>query len=94
MATGRLPLPAISRRVTALEWVFVLGGWLLLDLLAVGPLSQKLAERGVPISPGQLRIGLLLDWLVWVPLVPLIFRALDRFPLRAGVRLRNLVSGC
>jgi tRNA A-37 threonylcarbamoyl transferase component Bud32 len=86
---ARLPLPPIARRVNPIEWGIVAGAWLLLNQLAVDPLGRELVERGIAITPEQLRIGLLLDWCVWVPLVPLIFRVLDHFPLREGVRLRH-----
>lgn len=86
MARLRDPLPALRGTVTPIEWGAVLGAWLLLALLSAGPLSKELAGRGVPVDEGTIRVAQALDWSLWAVMLPAIFRLLDRFPLRRGVR--------
>lgn len=89
MAPRRAPLPPIARTITPLEWVIVLGGWLLLDLASAVPLSQQLVGRGVPVTVEQVRLAQGIDWILWAALLPLVYRALDRFPLRRSLWLRH-----
>lgn len=90
MAASRLPLPPIARTITPLEWVIVLGAWLALDLASAGPLHSELTGRGIAVSVAQVRLAQLLDWMVWAALLPIIFRVLDRFPLRRATWYRHL----
>lgn len=90
MARHRDPLPPLRSTVTPLEWVVVLGVWLLLALLSAGPLAKDLAGRGVPVDEGTLRIAQALDWALWALMLPAMFRLLDRFPLRRGTWRRHL----
>ncbi len=82
MSTRREPLPPIARTITPFEWVLVLGLWLMIELMSVDELGPQLAARGVSIEPRHLAIAQSVDWLLWALLLPFIFRALDRLPLR------------
>lgn len=90
MAAKRAPLPPIARTVTPLEWVTVLGSWLLLELASATPIAADLAAKGVQVTVGQVRQAQAIDWAVWAVLLPFMYRALDRFPLRRGVWPRHI----
>lgn len=90
MAAPRLPLPPVARTITLPEWVVVLGAWLALDLASAGPLHTELAGRGLAVSVAQVRLAQFLDWMIWAALLPVIFRVLDRFPLRRATWYRHL----
>ena len=90
MDAPRLPLAPIARTITPLEWVVVLGAWLALDLASAGPLHTELTGRGIAVTVEQVRLAQLLDWGVWAALLPVVFRVLDRFPLRRATWTRHL----
>jgi sensor histidine kinase YesM len=90
MPAKRLPLLPIARSVPPLEWLIVLGAWLLLDYFSADPLHKQLVAKGVPVTLHQVRIAQLLDWVVWAALLPAIFATLDRLPLRRKVWPKHL----
>jgi two-component system, LytTR family, sensor kinase len=79
------PLPPIAKAMRPLEWTILGGLWLLLAILSAAPLQQQLAAKGVAISVEHARIGQLIDAAIWIVLLPVAFRALDRLPLRRTV---------
>src|SRR2546430_16883807 len=92
MAAKRVPLPPIARTITPLEWVIVLGAWLLLDYFSADPLHKQLVAKGVPVTLQHVRVAQLLDWAVWAALLPAIFATLDRLPLRRKVWPKHLAG--
>ena len=92
MPADRRPLSPLARSVTPLEWVIVLGCWLLFALASAEPLQRQLVARGIPLTVHDLRIAQALDWAVWAVLLPFAFRTLDRLPIRRGARVKNLMG--
>jgi sensor histidine kinase YesM len=91
MAAARSPLPPIARTITPLEWAVVLGLWLVMDIASADILQKEISGRGVQVTVQQVRVAQMLDWAVWALLLPVIYRFLDRWPLRRGTWLAHLL---
>ena len=89
MAAKRAPLPPIARTVTPLEWVIVLGLWLVLEVASADPLVKEFAARGVVVELDHVRMAQCIDWVVWALLLRLIYLTLDRFPLRGRLWFKH-----
>jgi two-component system, LytTR family, sensor kinase len=88
----RIELPSVTATTSPLEWLVVCLAWLVLSLSSVGTLTARSRESGVAVALGDLLILQLVDLVAWLALIWPLFRAYDRWPLRAGARSRALAA--
>ena len=82
-------LPAVRRALSREQWIFVCGLLVVYELASVRPTLLTNRAAGVPLSIAHALIISAVDGVLWFLLIPPIFLALDRMPLRHSVRLRN-----
>ena len=82
-------LPAVRRALSREQWVFVCGLLFVYELASVRPTLLASRAAGVPLSAAHALVISAVDGLLWFLLIPPIFIALDRMPLRYSLWLRN-----
>jgi two-component system LytT family sensor kinase len=83
------PLPAVRRALSREQWIFVCGLLFVYELASVRPTLLANRAAGVPLSIAHALIISAVDGVLWFVLIPPIFIALDRMPLRHLGWLRN-----
>ncbi|RMH23388.1 MAG: histidine kinase [Acidobacteria bacterium] len=88
LATARPSKSPLERR--RWRWGLAFACWLLISLLSVAPLYVKSLTEGLDPFPWSRMLSELLDWYLWLLLVPPIWWIARRFPIERRCWLRRL----
>ena len=81
--------PTVRRALSGEQWIFMCSLLLVYELASVRPVLLANRAAGIPLSIGHALVLAAIDGVLWLMLVPLIFAAFDRMPVRQPGWFRN-----